>query len=370
MKKTLNVLKKVTAVFVMLLLALSACAEEAMPEEQTAGASEPAWENILLLGVDARNFEKTDRSDSMIILSVNRDEAKAKMASIMRDTWVSFPGTSKSGKINAGTVYGGPELTIKTINAYLGTDIKSYVMVNFRDIVQIVDMLGGVDIEITDGELAIVNRLADGYTDDYKGALQLDHAGLVHMSGALALAYARDRSSTSAGDFDRVKRQRILLCAMLEAAQGKSAAELIPIVPTLMGMVKTNLTLGDVLSLVPTALDVDVDNIPDMTIPAEGTYKSGMMGGVWKIVPNFETNKSLLHDFIYNDGAALEELVVGSNGEAVRKLQNKLVEKGLLSYADGIYGNLTKAAVEEAQKQFGMEATGVADVGFQTKLFA
>lgn len=345
-------------------LSEAAVSEAAPTEDSTA---ERSWRNILLLGVDARDFSRLDRSDSMIILSLNEEEACVKLTSIMRDTWVDFPGTSKSGKINAGTVYGGPELSMETVNKYFGTDIDTYVLVNFQDIIRIIDMLGGVELDITEAERRYVNGCVNDYNDGYTGSLSLEKAGHVRMNGAQALAFSRDRT-TGGSDFERVKRQRKVLTAMLEAAQKCSINDLAAIALKVMSAVKTNLTAADVTAFVPIALKVDTEEMEELTIPADGTYKCGMMNGTWKIVPNFESNRELLHDFIYNDGAITEALSEGSNGAGVMRLQQKLVDLGYLSYADGIFGKLTKAAVEEAQEDFGYERTGIADVEFTRAL--
>ena len=185
-----------------------------------AESQESGWQNILMLGGDARNMDGYDRTDTMMILSINRDEALVKLTSIMRDTWVSFPGTGKSGKINAANVYGGPELAVETVNTCFGTDIEDYVIVNMEDLQQIVDLLGGVDIEITESERKQINEYVKGYMQEvsgassYDGAKSLDESGMVHLNGMLAVGYSRIRMIDS--DYNRVMRQQKILLALAE----------------------------------------------------------------------------------------------------------------------------------------------------------
>lgn len=358
----------ILAVVLILALLMMSAPVFAEDSEAQTDAAEGIWKNILLLGVDSRDYSKIDRSDCMIILSVNDQTARVKMTSVMRDTWVHFPGTSRSGKINAATVYGGPELAVQTVNECFGTDIEKYILVNFQDLTDIIDLIGGIDIEITEQERRKINEKATEAIYDYEGARTLDEAGLVHMNGALALAYARDRYSTGAGDFDRVKRQRNVLKASLVNIQKCAPDELISVIVSFLPCVKTNMTISEITALAPLALKTSIDQIRELTIPADGTFKSGMMDGEWKIKPDFAKNKEILHSFIVGDTAELEELSVGSSGIKVLNLQKKLVQLGMLRYADGIYGDLTRKAVMDAQKQLGLEATGVADVEFQKAL--
>ena len=119
---------------------------------KTATADESElWWNILLLGGDSRSTDSYDRTDSMIILSVNRKTGEIKMTSIMRDTWVSIPGHKGMAKINAANVYGGPERAVQTVNSSFGTDIEDYVLINMAGMIKVIDAMGGIDLEVTEG---------------------------------------------------------------------------------------------------------------------------------------------------------------------------------------------------------------------------
>ena len=266
----------------------------------TVQAEESGWKNILLLGGDARNMDKYDRSDSMIILSINRNESLVKMTSVMRDTWVQFPGRSSSGKINAATVYGGPELAVETVNQCFGTDIEDYVIVNMEDLVEIIDLLGGIDIEITESERKQINSGASSYTGEaYSGARSIDESGMVHLNGLLAMNYCRIRYIDS--DYKRVMRQQKVLLTMAEKAQNMEVDELAAVADDIESIIQTSLDDDELEDLSMAFMVMDVSEVEQNRIPVDGTFQSGMMGGIWKIVPNFERNRELLHAFIYGE---------------------------------------------------------------------
>ena len=265
-----------------------------------ACAEESGWQNILLLGGDARNMNQYDRSDTMIILSINRDEGQVKMTSVMRDTWVNFPGREASGKINAATVYGGPELAVATVNSAFGTDIEDYVIVNMEDLVTIIDLLGGVDIEITDAERKQLNSYAAGYTGKaYSGAKSIDHSGMVHLNGLLAMSYCRIRYTDN--DYKRVMRQQTVLLELANKAQNMEVQELSEISDQIFATINTNLDDEELEDLVMAFMTVDIEEVGQYRIPVDGTFRSGMFNGVWLIDPDFEQNQELLREFIYGD---------------------------------------------------------------------
>ena len=265
-----------------------------------AHAEESGWQNILLLGGDARNMEQYDRSDTMIILSINRDEGLVKMTSIMRDTWVSYPGRKSPGKINAATVYGGPKLAVATVNNAFGTDIKDYVIINMEDLVTIIDLLGGIDIEITEEERGQINTYAASYTGTtYQGATSISEAGMVHLNGLLAMSYCRIRYIDS--DYERVKRQQKVLLAMADKAQNMEIYELSEVSDEIASVIQTSLDDEQLEDLVMAFMIMDVEDVDQFRIPVDGTFRSGMYKGVWLIAPNYDQNKKLLHDFIYGE---------------------------------------------------------------------
>ena len=291
-------MRKFLVLMLALLMALSmgvASAEEA----------QSGWQNILLLGGDARNMEKYDRTDTMMILSINRDEAQVKMTSIMRDTWVELPGLDKSDKINAANVYGGPEMAVKTVNASFGTDIEDYVSVNMEDLLQIVDLMGGVDVEITESERVQINKNIENYilqvsgAANYDGEKTLNESGLVHLNGMMAVGYCRIRKIDS--DYTRVMRQQTVLLALAEKAQNMEVEELTKVAGDIYQIINTSLSEEDIKSMATAFMVMEVSEVGQNRIPADGTFQSGMFDNVWMIKPDLEKNREQLHTFIYGE---------------------------------------------------------------------
>lgn len=249
------------------------------------------WENILLLGGDSRSTDAYERTDSMIIISINRDESLVKMTSIMRDTWVKIPGRKKN-KINAANVFGGPELAVKTVNQNFGTDIEDYVIVNMSDMATIINLMGGIDIEITDSEKDQINS-------NDNGGVQIDSAGMVHLNGEQAVTYSRIRYIDS--DYKRVMRQQHVLLAMADKAQNMEVEELTAIAADVKDIVISSLDKGELEDLAMAFMVMDVADVEQFRIPADNTFESGTFDGVWCIRPNLEKNQALLREFIYGE---------------------------------------------------------------------
>lgn len=249
------------------------------------------WENILLLGGDSRSTDAYERTDSMIIISINRDESLVKMTSIMRDTWVSIPG-HKHNKINAANVFGGPELAVETVNQNFGTDIEDYVIVNMSDMAKIIDLMGGIDIEISEAEMNEINA-------GDNGGVVLDGAGVVHLNGAQSVTFSRIRYIDS--DYKRVMRQQRVLLAMAEKAQYMEVDELSDIAADVKDIVLSSLDKGELEDLAMAFMVMEIEDVEQFRIPADGAFESGTFSGVWSIRPNLEKNRALLKQFIYGE---------------------------------------------------------------------
>ena len=301
----MNLMRKICAV----LLAAAMIVSMAIP----CLAEDDDWWNILLLGGDSRSLEEYGRTDAMIILSINTKTSEIKMTSIMRDTWVEMPGRASKNKINAANVFGGPELAMATVNQCFGTEIEDYVLVNMAGLIDIIDALGGVELEITESEMGYINEYATSYMYDisdsdepfYDGATSLDEYGLVHLNGLLAMSFARNRYTDS--DYGRVMRQQKILLALAENLKSMDFTEMMKLAEILPENVQMNLDPSEIISLIPVALSADFDAIRQYRIPADGTYESGMYDGTWAIRPDFEANQKLLHEFIYPDAEGIDE---------------------------------------------------------------
>lgn len=288
-------MRKILVLMLALIMALSCMT--AMAEETEGG-----WKNILLLGGDARDMTTYGLTDCMMILSINREEALVKMTSIMRDTWVKIPGKGNQ-KINAAQNYGGPELAMQTVNENFGTDIEDYVMVNMEDLAQIVDLFGGVMVDVSENERKVANQYISDYFRDstnvapYVGETSINATGLVRLNGIQAMSYCRDRYTGS--DFDRVMRQQEVLKAMASEAQNMEVDVLMDIAGQVSDIVSTNMEKEELKDLATSMMVMEMEDVQQYRIPADGAFKSGTFDGTWMIKADLAKNQELLKQFIY-----------------------------------------------------------------------
>ncbi|MBQ3424403.1 MAG: LCP family protein [Clostridia bacterium] len=266
----------------------------------TQGLSDD-WMNILLLGTDARGSTKYLRTDTMIILSINKKSSQVKMASVMRDIWVQIPGYGGQ-KLNAACVYGGPELTIRTINENFGLNIRKYALVNMECLVEVVDAMGGLQLDVSGSESRAISRLNASSVGASDGSGKYVSAGVpsgeqVTLDGKQVLAYARIRKSDS--DYKRTSRQRTVLIAIARKMQKMNLLSLAGLVTTMLKYVETNLSFDEIMDIASVCVKADLNSLSEFRIPADGTYRDGMFGNTWCIKPDFEANTKALHEFIY-----------------------------------------------------------------------
>ena len=178
---------------------------------------------VLLLGCNFCNEGKYDNSDSIIVASLDKKTGSIKLASIMRDIWVDLHeyGTDK---INSALVHGGPEFTLKVVNEAFNLNIRYYALVDMLGLVNIIDLLGGIDVEITEMERIFLNCWVRDLAVQFNDGIippPIEKAGMVHMDGRTALSHARNRAIGA--DFARSDRQRVVLKAMAKKLREKSS---------------------------------------------------------------------------------------------------------------------------------------------------
>lgn len=292
-----RMMKKIIALVMVMLLVLASVGVQ-------AEASVGEWWNILLLGCDDRDEQAhTGRTDTIMILSVNRELGSAKLTSIMRDTWVKIPGR-KNNKINAANVFGGPELVVETVNASFGTDIQNYILINMRDLADIIDLFGGVDLELSESEVKVANDYINEFEfgfynkkSEYPDYSRIASAGMVHLNGSQAMAHCRDRYTDS--DFGRVMRGQDTLLALAKKAQSMEVDACLDIAGEIRDFVVTNLTDEQARELAKAILTMEVEEVGQHRLPAEGAYKSGTFDGIWMIKADLEKNAQILKSYIY-----------------------------------------------------------------------
>lgn len=210
------------------------------------------YRNIAIFGVDSRSddYGVGNRSDCIIIASINNKTKEIKLISVYRDTYVQIEGHGLD-KITHAYSYGEAPLAIKTLNKNLDLNIKEFVTVNFDSVSEAVDELGGVQLTITSEETKYIN----GYIDEVnrvtgKNSKHITEAGKYNVDGVQAVAYSRIRY-TAGGDYKRTERMRTVIEAMFAKLKTRNLAQINSFADSILPQVYTNISLGDILSLAP-----------------------------------------------------------------------------------------------------------------------
>lgn len=246
--------------------------------------------NILVLGVDTWEAGGSGRSDLNMIVSIDQKNNTIKLASILRDTLVPIEGHDWN-RLNAAFAFGGAGLSINTVNEVFGLDIQRYIRLDFSAIRDIIDAVGGVDIELTDKEITYLRSY--GYKVS-KGA------GRKHLDGDTALAYSRIRKIDS--DFRRTQRQRNVMMAALAEVKGMGVIKAIDLMNTLLPKVKTNITTGGAILLAREVLSMRSNELKQMAVPVAGSFSDKKYKGMSIISIDFDKNKNALRSFLYGGG--------------------------------------------------------------------
>lgn len=257
--------------------------------------------NILLLGTDYRfNASDRGRADAVLILSLDFRDNSARLVSLERGMGMPILSGNLAGNWDWLThlcSYGGPELVLESVRECFKLDVERYVTVDVMAFAQVVDALGGVDVELTDREAWALNS-----QEDAAGYLS---AGVNHLSGYDALRFARLRRIDS--DWVRIQRQRRVLQACADQVRNADLKTLNDLADAILPLVGTNFTQTEILALLTRAPDFLGVQFEQMTIPAEGTYGGmSVMGGRGAFAADFAENTRILQEFLYGGNAADE----------------------------------------------------------------
>lgn len=258
--------------------------------------------NILLIGQDRREGQGRQRSDSMILVTVNKSAKTLTMTSFMRDMYVQIPGYRDS-KINACYQIGGMDLLDACLEKNFGVVVDGNIEVDFDGFMEIIDLIGGIPMELTKSEASYLNANGNwGVTDDRDWTLK---EGMNQLTGEQALAYSRiryitsdDTESRADSDYGRTYRQRKVLTAIMEKAKTLSVLELNTLAQTAVGLVTTDMSNSEIFKYVGEMLPLLSElEIVTQRIPADGAYREATLSnGDSVIIPNLEKNQQLLID--------------------------------------------------------------------------
>ena len=242
--------------------------------------------NVLLIGQDSRTGAR-ERSDTMLLITFNTEKNSITITSFMRDIYVKIPGYYKE-KLNAAYMLGGMDLLNETLYQNFGIVVDHNVEVSFGQFTDIIDYLGGIDLELDAKEAAFVNKAMGA------GAAQLE-AGMNHLNGHRALAYARYRDKAT-GDFGRTERQRKTLNALIEEYKHAKLTTMVGMVNALTGMVTTNMTKSEILNYAVEFFPMlSSAEIISQRVPFDGEHTDGkdyyslaMIDGISVVVPHLD----------------------------------------------------------------------------------
>ena len=213
------------------------------------------YRNIALLGIDSRadDYGLGNRSDCMMIASINQETNEIKLISVYRDTYVYVMenGTKRLDKITHAYSYGGAQNTLKSLNEAMDLNITEFVTVNFDAVIAAVDSLGGVYIDIDKSEIKYVNDYIDA-TSESSGvkSSHITHSGRQKLDGVQAVSYTRVRYTTG-GDYKRTERMRTVVEAMLSKAKTLNVGQLNSFADTILPKIRTNISTSEIWGLIP-----------------------------------------------------------------------------------------------------------------------
>lgn len=278
------------------------------------------YRNIALLGIDSRadDYGTGNRSDCIIIASINEKTKEVKLLSVYRDTYVYVTenGNKKLDKITHAYSYGGAQNTLKSLNEALDLNITEYVTVNFDAVIAAVNALNGVEIDITSEELKYINDYIDA-TSQSSGikSSHLLKAGRQTVDGVQAVAYSRIRY-TAGGDYKRTERMRTVVTAMAKKAKTLSIGQLNKLADEILPRVSKNIENNDIIALIPSALSFNI--IESLGWPYN---VKGITTTAWYGVPvTLESNVIRLHKELFGQ----EDYKVS---ETVKEMNDAIIKK-------------------------------------------
>lgn len=213
------------------------------------------YRNIALLGIDSRadDYGLGNRSDCMMIASINQETNEIKLISVYRDTYVYVMenGTKRLDKITHAYSYGGAQNTLKSLNEAMDLNITEFVTVNFDAVIAAVDSLGGVYIDIDKSEIKYVNDYIDATSESSRvKSSHITHSGRQKLDGVQAVSYTRVRY-TAGGDYKRTERMRTVVEAMLSKAKTLNVGQLNSFADTILPKIRTNISSSEIWGLIP-----------------------------------------------------------------------------------------------------------------------
>ena len=267
--------------------------EEAIEINEGVKESLEGYRTIALFGVDSRanELEKGTRSDCIMLAVIDQKTKAVKLVSVYRDTYLQI-GNRGLDKVTHAYAFGGAELSMSTLNTNLDLNIKEFATVNFDSLADIVDAIGGINMNIESAEIKHINNYIDETSRVVgKSSTHITKTGNQKLDGVQAVSYARIRY-TAGGDYKRTERMRDVLTAIAERAKKLGVSELNKLAKTVLPKIYTNISPDEIISMLPQIATYSISE--SIGWPYE--TKGDTIGGVWYGVPvNLAENVEKLH---------------------------------------------------------------------------
>lgn len=259
--------------------------------------------NILLVGSDTREEGDSGRSDTMMLVSINSKTKQIVATSFLRDLYVYIPGKNYYDKMNASYAYGGMELLLETLKYNFSVQVDRYLLVDFYSFIDVVDILGGIDVDVQKEELYWCNQyihasnLLTGSPEN-EGYLTRADGSFQHLNGKQALAYSRFRYVGN-GDFTRTERQRKVVNIIFEKLKKTDAKTLIKLLDSFLPKVTTNVPTNEFIELIAKLPAMSKYDIISWGVP-DTEFKYLTINGISSIGIDFKTYIPKIHNMIYS----------------------------------------------------------------------
>ena len=301
------------------------------------------YTNYAFFGIDSQTGSMSDRgnrSDSIIVVSINNSTKEVKLLSIYRDTFLSING--KYSKINAAYSWGGPELAISTINRNLDLNIEKYATVNFKILANIVDAVGGIEVNVDksiiknlNSYIKDMNRINGGNSSTIKSA------GTYTLDGNQAVAYSRIRY-TAGGDFERTSRQRLVIEKLVEKAKSADLGTINKVIDAVFPEISTSFSSTEIIGLAADVFNYELGENSGFPFTPETPESIPGYSGSYVVAAGLADNVRQAHEFLFGDeDYEPTEVVQGISDE--------------LSEMTGIYPQADEEQTEDTQNETGSE---------------
>ncbi|MBE5905419.1 MAG: LytR family transcriptional regulator [Lachnospiraceae bacterium] len=310
------------------------------------------YTNLALLGLDNRvvgNY-KTGNADSIIIASINNETKEVKLVSVYRDTYLRVTEAGTYSKVNSAySRNGGAVGMMNTLNTNLDLDIEDYISVDWYALVKTINLIDGIDVEMTPQEALQVNKYvrdvgpATGYTTN-----KVAVAGANHLDGVQALSYARIRKGVG-DDFKRTERQREVISKMVDKIKRAGFGTLNKIMDEVFPDIETSLSLTEMLDMAKSLMEYSMGD--SMGFPKEREGKTVGSAGSCVIPASLQTNAEILHQFLFENEAyqpspTVQEIsnsIVYTTGVAAHPEESTTQEQG----TEGTTGTTGQGTVQQ-----------------------